>query len=67
MLTLTFGIGTWVIECALLCYTLVPSMKYVGEIAFEIWPFFFILANFWTFDLDLWSKSSAFESLNAPY
>ena len=31
-------IRTWVIECALLGCTLVPSMKSVGEIAFEIWP-----------------------------
>ena len=29
-------IGTWVIECALLGCTLVPRMKSVGEIAFEI-------------------------------
>ena len=31
-------IGTWVIECALLGCTMVPSMKSVGEIASEIWP-----------------------------
>ena len=44
-LTLTFDldlsvkvIGTWVIECALLGCTLVPSMKSVGEIASEILP-----------------------------
>ena len=41
-LTLTFDldqiIGTWVIECALLDCTLVPSMKSVGEIASEIGP-----------------------------
>ena len=38
-LTLTYKvkvIGTWVIECALLGCTLVPSMKSVGEIASEI-------------------------------
>ena len=40
-LTLTLEvkvIGTWVIECALLGCTLVPSMKSVGEIASEMWP-----------------------------
>ena len=37
-------IGTWVIECALLGCTLVPTMKCVGEIASKIWQvlrFFF--------------------------
>ena len=40
-------IVTWVIECALLGCTLVPSMKSVGEIVSEIWPvlWFFTLFN----------------------
>ena len=41
ILTLTFdlgqGLGTWVIECALLGCTLVPNMKSVCEIAFKVW------------------------------
>ena len=43
-------IGTRVIECAFLGCTLVPSMKSVCEIAFEIWPvlyFFTIFGEIW--------------------
>ena len=36
-------ISTWVIECALLGCTLVPSMKSVGEIVSEIWPVLWFL------------------------
>ena len=36
--TMVKVISTWVIECALLGCTLVPSMKSVGEIAYEIGP-----------------------------
>ena len=57
-MTLSFGkfkvIVTWVIECALLCCTLVPNIKSVGEIASEIWFISWCLTRFWTFDLDLW-------------
>ena len=46
----------WVIECALLGCTLVPSMKSVVEIASEIWPCSsLIFYPFWgKYDLDLW-------------
>ena len=39
-------ISTWVIECALLGCTLVPRIKSVGEIAFEIWPVFWFFTHF---------------------
>ena len=50
-------LGTWVIECALLGCTLVPSMKSVGEIASEIGPVLWFITHLWenltlTFDLD---------------
>ena len=65
-------IGTWVIECALLGCTLVPSMKCVEEIASKIWPVLCFFMHFWenltlTFDLDLGSRSSALGPLTSPY
>ena len=38
--------GTWVIKCALLGCTLLPSMKSVGEIASEIWPVLWYFTHF---------------------
>ena len=38
--------ANWVIECALMGCTLVPSMKSVGEIASEIWPIFLAFGQF---------------------
>ena len=79
-LTLTLGQGhrkvkvidTWVIACALLSCTLVPSMKSVGQIASEKCPVLCFLHIFLenltlTFDFDLESRSSALRSLNVPY
>ena len=37
----------WVIEFALMGYTLVPSMKSVGEISSEIWPVVYIFTHFY--------------------
>ena len=55
-------IGTWVIECALMGCTLVPSVKSVGEIASEIWQVVWWFTHFGeiltlTFDLDRRSRS----------
>ena len=65
-------IGTWVIECALLGCTLVPSMKCVREIASKIWPVLWFFMHFGenltlTFDLVLGSRLLALGSLTAPY
>ena len=49
-------IDTWVIECALLGCTLVPSMKSIDEIAPEIWPvlcFLCIFGKIWPWPLTL--------------
>ena len=39
-------IVTWVIQCALLGCTLVPSMKCVGEIASELWQVLWFFTHF---------------------
>ena len=52
--TLTFDldqkikvISTWVIGCAFMGCTLVPSMKSVGEIASKICPVLWFFTHFW--------------------
>ena len=68
-LTLVKVIDTWVIACALLSCTLVPSMKSVGQIASEKCPvlcFLHIFLENLTLTFDLGSRSSTLRSLNVP-
>ena len=67
-----WSISTWVIGCACMGCTLVPSMKSVGEIASKIRPVFWFFTHCWEnltliFDVDLGSRLSTLRSLNAPY
>ena len=58
-----FDLDLWVIECALLCCTLVPSKKSVGEIAPEMCQLFSFNPFLWKFDLDLWSFGQGYPHL----
>ena len=62
-------IVTWVTKCDILGCTLVPTMKSVGGIVFEMWPIvYFSTHSFWVkFDPDLRLRSLSFVLLNASY
>ena len=55
--------STWVIKCTLLGCILVPTMKYVGQIGFEIWTQVYLISCL-TLKFDLESKSTKNTSLN---